>query len=150
LNIPAIGLTVSLSGLGLNPTGTVQVPTDYQQPGWFDLGPSPGQLGSSVILGHVDTFQGPAVFFHLPTLQVGDDVNVTLADGAVTTFQVRTLASYLKSQFPDALVYGTHGDSALQLVTCGGTCDSATGHYLSDVVVYTTFVSATQPTTPGS
>jgi len=143
LNIPAIGVSVSLSALGLNPTGTVQVPTDYQQPGWYDLGPSPGQLGSSVILGHVDNLQGPAIFFHLRTLKAGDDVVVTLADGVVTTFVVKSVVSYLKTGFPAEEVYGTHGNDALQLVTCGGTFDTATGHYLSNVVVYSTLVTST-------
>jgi Sortase domain len=150
LSIPAIGVDVSLSELGLNPTGTVQVPTDYEQPGWFDLGPSPGQMGSSVILGHVDTFQGPTIFFHLPTLQPGDQVIVTLADGAVATFDVRGVTSYLKTQFPADLVYATHGTDALQLVTCGGAFDTATGHYLSDVVVFTTLVTSTPATSAGA
>jgi LPXTG-site transpeptidase (sortase) family protein len=143
LSIPAIGVSVSLSALGLNPTGTVQVPTDYQQPGWYDLGPSPGQEGSSVILGHVDTVQGPAIFFNLRTLQAGDEVVVTLADSVVTTFQVNTVTMYLKTTFPAQEVYGTHGDSALQLVTCGGTFDTQTGHYLSNVVVYSTLLTST-------
>lgn len=143
LSIPAIGLTVSLGVLGLNATGTVQVPTDVQQPGWYHLGPSPGQVGSAVILGHVDTYLGPAVFYRLRTLVPGDDVAVTLADGVVTDFDVASSAQYLKTQFPSEEVYGTHGDSQLQLVTCGGTFDAATGHYLSNVVVYTTLVSAT-------
>lgn len=146
LSIPAISVSVPLSALGLNPTGTVQVPTDVQRPGWYDLGPSPGQMGSSVILGHVDTFQGPAIFFHLPTLQPGDDVVVTLADGAVATFRVNTVEIYLKTEFPARLVYGTHGDRALQLVTCGGAFDTATGHYLSNVVVFTTLVTSTPAT----
>jgi LPXTG-site transpeptidase (sortase) family protein len=149
LNIPAIGVSVSLSALGLNPTGTVQVPTDYQQPGWYDLGPSPGQLGSSVILGHVDNLQGPAIFFHLPTLKAGDDVVVTLTDGVVTTFAVKSVVSYLKTKFPAEEVYGTHGDDALQLVTCGGAFDTATGHYLSNVVVYSTLVTSTPAKTSG-
>jgi hypothetical protein len=146
LSIPAIGISVSLSRLGLNPTGTVQVPTDVQQPGWYDLGPSPGEMGSSVILGHVDTSGGPAIFFHLPTMRAGEDVTVTLADGVVATFRVRSVESYLKTQFPAKLVYGTHGDSALQLVTCGGAFDTATGHYLSNVVVFTTLVTTTPAT----
>jgi len=54
LRIPAIGVTSSLTSLGLNPDRTVQVPTNYQQPGWFRLGPTPGQIGSAVILGHVE------------------------------------------------------------------------------------------------
>jgi sortase (surface protein transpeptidase) len=142
LSIPAIGLTVSLSELGLNSNDTVEVPTNFQQPGWYEYGPSPGQLGSSVILGHVDSYLGPAVFFQLRTLRPGDTVDVTLADGVITHFVVRQVAMYLKADFPTQLVYGSHGSSALQLVTCGGVFDSQTGHYLSNVVVYTSLVSA--------
>jgi hypothetical protein len=145
LQIPAIALTVSLSTLGLNLDGTVQVPSDIQQPGWFRLGPSPGQVGSAVILGHVDSFQGPAVFFRLRTLTAGDQVDVGLADGVTTRFEVTSVAMYSKTQFPDQQVYASHGYSALQLVTCGGAFDSATGHYLSNIVVYTTLVSVIPP-----
>lgn len=148
LSIPAIGVSVSLSVLGLNPTGTVEVPTDYQQPGWYHLGPSPGQVGSAVILGHVDTYLGPTVFFRLRTLLAGDKVAVTLTDGVVATFKVNSVAMYLKTQFPAEQVYGSHGYRALQLVTCGGTFDTETGHYLSNVVVYTTLVTTTPAPTP--
>lgn len=146
LSIPAIGLTVPLSLLGLNLYGTVQVPTDVQEPGWFDLGPTPGQVGSSVILGHVDSYRGPAVFYKLSTLSPGDMVDVTLTDGVVTQFVVTSVSMYSKTQFPAQAVYGAHGYSALQLVTCGGTFDSQTGHYLSNVVVFTSLVSSA-PTT---
>jgi sortase (surface protein transpeptidase) len=141
LSIPAIGLAVPLSELGLNPNDTVQVPTSFQEPGWYEYGPSPGQLGSSVILGHVDSYQGPAVFFQLRTLRPGDSVDVTLADGVTAHFVVRQVAMYLKTSFPTQLVYGSRGYSALQLVTCGGLFDSQTGHYLSNIVVYTSLVS---------
>jgi sortase (surface protein transpeptidase) len=142
LSIPAIGLIAPLSELGLNSDGTIQVPTDFQEPGWYEYGPSPGQLGSSVILGHVDSYRGPAIFFQLRTLRLGDEVDVRLADGVITHFVVRQVAMYAKTAFPTQLVYGSHGYSALQLVTCGGVFDSETGHYLSNVVVYTSLVSA--------
>ncbi len=145
LQVPTIGVSTSLSALGLNATGTVQVPTNDEQPGWYELGPTPGQTGSSVILGHVDTFKGPGVFFRLRTLEAGDQVDVTLADGTVVRFAVSTVAQYTKAQFPDQEVYASHGFSGLQLVTCGGTFDSQTGHYLSNIVVYTTLVG----TSPG-
>jgi len=140
LSIPAIGLSVSLSTLGLNSDGTVQVPTDIRQPGWYRLGPTPGQLGSAVILGHVDSYQGPAVFFQLRKLVAGDQVDVGLADGVTTVFQVTSVAVYSKQAFPDQQVYGSHGYSALQLITCGGVFDSQTGHYLSNIVVYSSLV----------
>ena len=145
LTIPAISLSVSLGTLGLNPDGTVQVPTVMQQPGWYRLGPSPGQIGSAVILGHVDSYEGPAVFFKLRLLVAGDIVNVTLADGVVAQFRVTSVATFLKSSFPDDEVYASHGYSALQLVTCGGTFDTGTGHYLSNIVVFTSLVGLIPP-----
>ena len=146
LSIPAIDVAVAVSELGLNPDGTVQVPTDFQEPGWYRLGPSPGEVGSAVILGHVDSYKGPAVFFKLRSLTPGDPVDVTLADGVVAHFVVNSVAMYSKDQFPAQQVYGSHGHSQLQLVTCGGEFDSQTGHYLSNVVVYSSLVK-TNPTT---
>jgi sortase (surface protein transpeptidase) len=143
VRIPAIGLSVWVTQLGLNADGTVEVPTNVKVPGWFSPGPSPGQVGSAVILGHVDSYQGPGVFFQLRTLQPGNQINVNLADGVVATFEVTSVAMYQKTQFPDQQVYGSDGSSELQLVTCGGTFDPQTGHYLSNIVVYSSFVSAT-------
>jgi sortase (surface protein transpeptidase) len=141
LSIPAIGVSGTLLSLGLKQTGGVQVPPNTAQAGWFNLGASPGQIGSAVILGHVDSHLGPGVFFRLRTLQPGDHVDVALADGVTTHFVVDSSATYLKSQFPSQQVYGSHNNSALQLVTCGGTFDTQTGHYLSNIVVYTSLVS---------
>ncbi|MDA8355404.1 MAG: class F sortase [Actinomycetota bacterium] len=148
LHIPAIDVEVSLSALGLNPDGTAQVPTDFAQPGWYRFGPTPGQVGSAVILGHVDSYRGTAVFFELRTLQAGDSIEVTLADGVVVHFAVTSVAMYTKAQFPAEQVYASHGYAALQLVTCGGQFDRATGHYLSNVVVYSTLVAVTPATAP--
>jgi hypothetical protein len=145
LTIPAISLTVSLSTLGLNADGTVQVPTDIQQPGWYGLGPSPGEIGSAVILGHVDSYEGPAVFFKLRSLVAGDIVDTSLADGVTAQFKVTSVAMYLKTNFPDQAVYTSHGYSALQLVTCGGAFDAQTGHYLSNIVAYTSLVALISP-----
>lgn len=141
IRIPAIGVSVSLSELGLNADKSAQVPTKYEEPGWFKLGPTPGQVGSAVILGHVDDKQGPAVFFALKTLKNGDKVDVSLTNGVVSHFVVQTVETYSKSQFPSAKVYASHGYSALQLVTCGGKFDKAAGHYESNVVAYTTLAS---------
>src|SRR5680860_653176 len=146
LRIPAIDVSVSLSTLGLNPDNTVQVPTKFQEPGWYRLGPAPGQVGSAVILGHVDDKAGPAVFYRLKSLRAGDKVEVSLASGLVVHFVVTKVATYLKAQFPARLVYASRGYSALQLVTCGGQFDTHAGSYLSNVVVYTTLVSTTPST----
>lgn len=145
LRIPALGVLVPVGSLGLNLDGTVQVPTTSQQTGWFRLGPTPGQIGSAVILGHVDSYQGPGVFFNLRTLTAGDQLDVELADGTVTQFTVNAVVQYTKLQFPSQRVYGSDGSSALQLVTCGGAFDHQTGSYLSNIVVYSSLTAVIPP-----
>jgi sortase (surface protein transpeptidase) len=142
ISIPAIGLSDKLSELGLNKNGTVQVPTSWYVPGWYRLGPSPGQKGSAVILGHVDSIYGPAAFYRLADLRPGNKISVALADGKTVRFKVIGLRMYLKTAFPRRLVYGPRSYSALQLVTCGGVFDSGTHHYLSNLVVFTELVKS--------
>lgn len=142
IRIPAIDLTARVSGLGLKSDGTVQVPANPAQTGWYRRGPAPGEEGSAVILGHVDSLQGPAVFYRLRFLRTGDRIQVTLADGAVAHFVVRTVSMYRNEKFPARRVYGSPGYSALQLVTCGGRFDTTSG-YQSNVVVYSSLVSTT-------
>ena len=141
LSIPDIGLSERVSELGLNANGTVEAPTSWMVPGWYKFAPSPGQRGSAVILGHVDSVGGPAAFYRLSQLRPGDQVAVLLASGLTVHFKVIGLRMYLKTNFPDQLVYGPRTYSALQLVTCGGVFDSSTHHYLSNLVVYTALIS---------
>ncbi|MGA8112664.1 MAG: class F sortase [Actinocatenispora sp.] len=142
LEIPAINVRVPVSRLGLNPDHTVEVPTDFQRAGWYRLGPTPGQVGSAVILGHVDSYRGPAAFFRLRSLRAGDRVDVTLADHEVVHFMVNRVATFSKKHFPSRLVYASHGYRALQLVTCGGKFDTEARSYESNVVAFTSMVGA--------
>jgi sortase (surface protein transpeptidase) len=119
------------------------VPTSAHVVDWYDDGPTPGQVGSAVILGHVDSFRGPGTFFYLKNLKAGDWITVKLADGAVTHFVVVRVVQFSKDSFPDQLVFGSHGTQTLQLVTCGGTFDHATGHYESNIVVFSRYLRST-------
>lgn len=143
ITIPRIHVSSSLGRLGLNADGTVQVPSAPGQPGWYRLGPTPGEPGSAVILGHVDSVQGPAVFYQLSALRPGDTLAVQLADGRAAHFRVTAIATYLNADFPAKEVYGSHGYSGLQLVTCGDGFDTSTQEYLGNVVVYTRLTSTT-------
>jgi sortase (surface protein transpeptidase) len=142
LSIPIIGVSVPLSELTLNKNGAVNVPTNFSVPGWYNGDRSPGQKGSAVILGHVDNYHGPAVFFYLDRLKLGNRVDVTLADGRKLVFAVIGVRMYKKTNFPDQLVYGSRTYPALQLVTCGGIFDPSTGHYLSNIVVFTALIKS--------
>ena len=135
--IPALNVSASVIVLGLNPDGSVQVPPNTVETGWYKYGPTPGQRGSSVILGHVDSYRGVGVFFYLRNLRPGNLVRVELADRHFVNFSVIGLREYTKGQFPEKVVYGYRSYAGLQLVTCGGVFDHSTGHYLSNIVVYT-------------
>lgn len=145
LSVPSLDLGVPLMQLGLQDDGTVEVPVSADDAGWFRLGPPPGDPGSAVVLGHVDSRRGPGVFFRLHALQVGDVVEVGRADGSVARFAVTSVDTYRKDAFPAELVYGGQGDSTLKLVTCGGDFDRAARSYLSNVVVSTSLVGVTPP-----
>src|SRR6266853_513191 len=124
IEIPAIGVHSVLLHLGVKPDGTMQVPPVQRRPGaaaWYKYSVSPGQIGTSVIEGHVDSKQGPAVFFRLGALRPGDLVNVRLADGITGVFRVTGVRQYLKSKFPAETVYrDATRFAALRLITCGG------------------------------
>ena len=141
LRIPAIGVSTAVIRLGLNPNRTVEVPRHADEAGWFELGPAPGQLGSAVLLGHVDSRRGAAVFYRLSELRRGNRIQVRLSDGAVADFAVVRVATYPNREFPARRVYaGNPRHRALTLVTCGGAYDPDAGGYQSNVVVYTSFL----------
>ena len=140
LTIPLIGVKTNLITLGLAQGGGMQVPSSTTVAGWYTGSPRPGSIGSSIIVGHIDSVSRPGVFFRLSELRSGDDVFVKRADGTTAEFRVTSIQTYLKDQFPTEKVYGPTPDAELRLITCGGAFDSATGHYLSNIVVYATEV----------
>ncbi|MEP9361704.1 class F sortase [Nocardioides sp. CN2-186] len=144
LTVPGIGLTTRLTELGLQPDGTVEVPKDPDLAGWYHLGPPPGAHGPAVILGHVDSVDGPAVFARLSELGPGDRVRVALDDGSSVTFVVHSVRTYANADFPARQVYGGHGRRELNLVTCGGAYDADRGGYQANVVVNARWVSGTR------
>jgi Sortase domain len=140
LTIPLIGVKTSLITLGLAQGGAMQVPSSTTVAGWYTGSPRPGAVGSSIIVGHIDSVTGPGVFYRLSDLRSGDDVFVKRADGTTAEFRVTLIQTYLKDHFPTQTVYGPTPDAELRLITCGGAFDAATRHYLSNIVVYATEV----------
>jgi Sortase domain len=136
LIIPAIGVRTPLIRLGRTPQGTLEVPSSTSVAGWYTGSPRPGEIGSAVIVGHIDSLVGPGVFFRLRLLRPGDLVYVRRSDGTLAVFRVYAERMYAKTRFPTGKVYGPAPDAELHLITCGGVFDSATGSYLSNVVVY--------------
>jgi hypothetical protein len=144
LTIPVLDVTSRLIRLGLQPDGSVEVPQDPLLAGWYRPGPPPGAHGTAVILGHVDSVDGPAVFYRLGQLEPGDRVQVRLDDDSTVTYAVHTVRTYPNADFPAERVYGGHGRRELNLVTCGGTYDPSRGGYQANVVVNARWVSGTR------
>lgn len=148
VDIPAIGVHSELLRLGVNADGTVQVPpltTSTDEAAWLRYSATPGQIGASVIEGHVDSYHGPAVFYRLGALRPGDTIDVTLADGETGIFRVTGVREYAKDEFPAKVIYSGTNYAALRLITCGGAFDYATGHYLSSTVVFASLTSSRHP-----
>ena len=139
VRIGAIGVDAPVHPLGLNEDGTLAVPSGarYDEPAWYDGSPTPGEVGPSVIEGHVTGAGGrKSVFFELGALRPGDTVEVDRQDGTTATFEVDAVESYPKDQFPTASVYGPTERPELRVITCGGTVSAETGHHVDNVVVF--------------
>ena len=138
LDVDRAGVHTPLVTLGLQPDGTVEVPPlrSDAPAGWYRYLASPGEPGPAVILGHVDTRSGPAVFHRLGVLRRGDLVRVTRQDGRVVRFRVTDVVLVAKSAFPTQAVYGATVLPTLRLVTCGGTFDRRAHSYTGNTVVF--------------
>jgi len=143
LIVERIGVDRELIGLDVLADGTLEVPEDPDDVGWHRTGTAPGDPGPAVLVGHVDSYEGAAVFFRLRELVPGDRVAVARVDGSVVDFEVYGLETVAKDAFPSDRVYGQTSGSELRLVTCGGSFDEASRSYTENVVVY-----ARQLTTP--
>ena len=135
VSVPAIGVDEELLDLGLLPDGTAEVPTDFDRVGWFTGGGRPGARGPTVLLGHVDSTAGPAVFSDLRELRPGDVVEVTVADGSTARYEVTGTEQFPKDRFPTAAVFGATPDDVLRLVTCTGAFDAGARSYVDNLVV---------------
>ena len=122
--------------LGLNRDGSLEVPRRFGDTGWWSGGARPGERGPAVIVGHVDSKTGPAVFYRLGKLRAGDRIRVLDHRGAATSFAVERLEHHHKARFPTTEVYGPTRAPALRLVTCSGGFDRSSGHYLDNTIVF--------------
>lgn len=145
ITIPDIGVRSVVNQVGLNADGTMEVPQPgptYDDAAWYRFSPAPGELGPAVVIGHIDSAEdGPSVFFALDELEPGQRVEIGREDGSTAVFEVDTVESYPKDQFPLTTVYGDTDHAALRLITCGGSFDEASSSYRDNVVVFAHLVT---------
>ncbi|MCW3838669.1 class F sortase [Micromonospora yasonensis] len=144
VSIGKIGLRAPVHRVGLASDGTIAVPPLEKagEAGWYERGPTPGQNGPAVIVGHVDTTTGPAVFHDLKKLDDGDRVEVTREDHSVAIFEVTSVQRYGKEKLPVDEIYGDFSRPNLRLITCGGQWVGGETGYADNLVVYASLIQA--------
>jgi len=153
IEIPAIGVESDTQQVGLTAEHTMEVPAPgpyYDEAAWYKHSVTPGEIGPSVIVGHVDSASdGPSVFYELGTLRPRDEIRITRRDGTVAIFSVEAVRQYPKDDFPTDLVYGDTDHADLRLITCGGTFDNGVRSYRDNIIVFATLVDPTRnPSSP--
>lgn len=136
LSIPAIDADAPVVPVALEDDGSMEIPADVNVVGWYEPGVRPGEDGTAVLSGHVDSrSQGPGVLYDLRRVDVGDTIVTTGADGAARSWQVVARARYGKAELPISEVFVRTGPPRLAVITCGGEFDPATRSYSDNVVV---------------
>ncbi|MFF9202637.1 class F sortase [Streptomyces sp. NPDC014986] len=142
LLVPDIDVDAPFTGLALNGKGQLEPPPPHHTNlvGWYAKGVSPGERGTAIIAGHVDTATSPAVFARLGELDKGDRFRVLREDGSTATFVVDETESFAKDDFPDERVYADTPDAQVRLITCAGEYDRAAKDYTENLVVFARLV----------
>lgn len=140
IEIPVIGENAKVIEVGQTEDGQMEAPESIYEVGWYAPGTKPGNVGNSVLAGHVDGYDKPGVFYNLKKLKIGDEIHVTGADGKILTFTVVETASYVSDESPLNKIFGESSKAMLNLITCTGVFDNKSGLYDERLVVYTELV----------
>ena len=139
ITIGKIGIKAAIEKVGLTSDGRMDVPADVNNGGWYMYGAKPGEFGSSVIAGHLDTNEAkPALFYRLGELSSGDEIQIRDRQGNTYRFVVERTEVFEDKSFPLAQVFAADDKSRLNLITCYGNYDSDTNNYDRRMVVFST------------
>jgi hypothetical protein len=147
IEIPSTGVEAPVHGVGLADDGSIAVPALrlHNEAGWFNRGPTPGEFGPAILVGHADTRDGPSIFYKLPKLRAGARVEVTRRDGAVAIFEVNSIERFDKAKLPAQRVYGDFSRPGLRLITCGGQWRGGSIGYADNIVVFASLIDTKGP-----
>lgn len=141
MRIPSIGVDALFEEpLGVKANYEIEVPESYETVGWYKYGPSPGEIGPAVVLGHVDSYQGPAVLYSLGQVQVGEKIEIDREDGTTAVFEVERLERHPQSGFPTKEVYSDISYPGLRIITCAGTYNRGVQRYSHNLIVFAKLV----------
>ena len=144
IEIPSLDVKATIEEVGRLDNGQMGVPQDPDQAGWFSPGTKPGGRGNAVIAGHVDSKTGPAVFYELDKMEIGDEVLVHGEDGEIVRFAVVKKIAYPRTDAPVDTIFGFTYGSGLNLITCTGSWNRKAKTHDDRLVVYTELIEGTE------
>lgn len=136
LHIPSLNVSAPFIKLALNRDRTIEVPKTEHKVGWFIYGAKPGDTGPAVVVGHLDSPKGPAVFQNLKNIKVGEEIKITRQDNSTVTYKVDAIEKYSQDNFPTEKVYGSIDFAGIRVITCSGYFDTKKGHYSENLIVF--------------
>lgn len=139
--IPTIDVEAEIENVGLLPNGQMEEPDTMDGVAWYELGTKPGDQGSAVLAGHVDSKTGPAIFYDLIKLEKGDEIIVTGEEGEPLTFIVQDKVAYPREEAPVQKIFGYSFRRQLNLITCTGEFNRDAGTHDERLVIYTVLKS---------
>ncbi|TYR74685.1 sortase [Rossellomorea vietnamensis] len=156
IKIPGMDIDTGVIPVGLLDNGEMQVPEETDITGWYDRGVKPGARGNAVIAGHVDSKEGPAIFFYLKDIEIGETITIFDENGKEKTFKVKAKESYKNEEAPIEKIFGSSSERNLNLITCTGTFNYDEHLYPDRLVIYTELVEEEEndpypaPNAPGN
>lgn len=136
LSIPSLNINAPFEFLGLNANQTIEVPKNDMSVGWFVYGAKPGEIGAAVIVGHLDSIKGNAIFANLNKIKTGDEIKISREDGSEVIYVTDSVSKFSQNNFPTHKVYDSTPYPSLRLITCAGTYNKQAGHYSDNLVVF--------------
>jgi len=126
--------------VGLTEERAMDVPKAWENVAWYKPGFTPGEQGNSVLAGHLDSDTGPAVFWNLKDLKVGEEVSILMDTGKTLRFRVTKAQVYHAEEAPIHEIFGPSDSKRLNLITCDGAFDAETKSYDLRLVVFTEMI----------
>lgn len=142
LRIPSIQVDAAVMPVGVAKDNSLEVPGASTKVGWFKYGAKPGASGPAVLVGHLDSATGPAVFIHLRTIKIGDLIHVARSDNSEVVYKVDSIAEFPQDNFPTQAVYGPIAYPGIRLITCSGTYSRQQARYSHNLVVFGSLASS--------
>lgn len=137
VRIPQLDADIEVFAADAEKDGTPPVPEEEEadKVAWFQGGPSPGEQGPALLVGHLDTQEGPAAFAGVGSLKPGAEIRIQRDDRDTVVFTVDSVEQYEKDNYPNERVYGPTQTPQLRLITCGGGFTEKDG-YDSNIVAF--------------